>query len=204
MALGDLYITDDDLIAYLGVQGTADDDLIGAANLAATELVVDHCGRDFNQTTTASARIYRADHPFRLHVDDFHTITDLVVKTDDNDDATYETTWATSDFVLEPFNGIEGGVTGFPYRTITAVESRRWPCSSRATVEVTAQWGWAAVPDSVKQATKLLAAEIFRLKDAPLGVAGFNDFGPIRVREVPQVAMLLKRYRHPSRSVVVA
>jgi hypothetical protein len=71
-------------------------------------------------------------------------------------------------------------------------------------VQVTAQWGWAAVPDSVKQATKILAAEIFRLKDAPLGVAGFNDFGPVRVREVPQVSMLLKRYRHPSRAAIVA
>lgn len=201
MALGDPYIDSDDLADYLGVQGTADDDLLSAAIDSASGWVNRHCGRDFQQTTTATARVYSPDHPWRLHVDDFHTITDLVVKTDDADSGTYSTTWAATDYVLEPFNGIEHGSTGFPYRTIVAVEARRWPChTGRPRVQVTAQWGWAAVPAEVKQATRILAAEIFRLKDAPLGVAGFNDFGPVRVREVPQVALLLERYRHAVRS----
>lgn len=206
MSLGDAYISGDDLADYLGVTGTANDDLLTAAVESATGLVNQHCGdRDFNQTTTASARVFRADDRLLLDVYDFHTVTGLVVKTDDDNDGTYETTWTiTTDFVLEPFDGIENGHTGFPYRQIAAVNTLRWPCTGlRPRVQVTAQWGWTAVPDEVVQATRILAAEIFRLKDAPLGVAGFNEFGPIRVREVPQVALLLKDFQHPVRTVAV-
>lgn len=203
MALGDAYISGDDLGAYLGVTGTANDDLLTAATVSASGWVNRHCGRDFNQTTTATARVYAADDRVRLDVDDFHTITDLVIKTDDDNNGTYETTWTTADYVLEPFNGMENGRTGMPFRQIVAVETLRWPCGSRPRVQVTAQWGWAAVPGEVEQATLILAAEIFRLKDAPLGVAGFNDFGPVRVREVPQVAMLLQQFQHPIRTVAV-
>lgn len=205
MALGDTYITDDELIEYLSIQGTVNDDLVAAANLAATESINLHCARDFNQTTTATARVYAPDEPCRVDVDDFHTVTDLVVKTDDDNTGTYETTWTiTTDFVLEPFNGIENGRTGFPYRQIVAVDSLRFPRHlGRARLQVTAQWGWAAVPDAVKQANRILAAELFRVKDAPLGVAGINDFGVIRVHAVPQVAMLLRPYEHPVWTVAV-
>lgn len=204
MALGDNYITDDELIEYLGVTGTANDDLISAANAAASEWVTAYCARDFNKTTTASARVYVTDETGLLDVDDFHTVTDLLVKADDDNSGSYETTWTIdTDFVLEPFNGIEGGRTGYPYRQIAAVD-RVFPHPiNRARIQVTAQWGWAAVPDSVKQATRILAAEIFRLKDAPLGVAGFNEFGPVRVREVPQVKMLLSPYQHPIRTAPI-
>lgn len=205
MALSDPYITADDLVAYLAVQGTTDDDLITAACASASGWVTRHCGRDFNQTTTATARVYAPTQLHRVHVDDFHTTTDLVVKVDDADTGTYGTTWTiTTDFVLEPFNGMENGRTGHPYRTVVAVGSRSFPSlSGRARVQVTAQWGWAAIPDEVVQATTILAAEVYRLKDAPLGVAGFNDFGPLRVREVPQVAMLLEQFVHPRRSAFV-
>jgi hypothetical protein len=129
-----------------------------------------------------------------------------VVKSDDDATGSYEQTWTiTTDYILEPLNGIENGRTGFPYWRIRAVGTDRRFLSGqgRPQVQVTAQWGWAAVPASVKQANKILAAQYFTLKDAPHGIAGVNDFGPLRVQDVPQAARLLSPYQHPARTVAV-
>ena len=125
----------------------------------------------------------------------------LVIATDGGDTGTYSTTWTTADYVLEPFDGVDAGMTGFPYRTVRAVESLTFPTGGyRARVQVTALWGWTAVPDSVTLATKIMAAYLFNLKDSPLGVASFGDAGLIRVRDVPQATMLLDPYAHPART----
>lgn len=201
MALGDPYITNEDLAAYLGISGTKDVPLLDNAVAAATQWVTDHCQRDFNQETAATARVYDPDNPYRADVDDFYTTTGLVIKTDTADSGSYDTTWASTDYILRPHNGVEGGMTGFPYRQIISVESYTFPCrTGRPRLQVTAKWGWAAVPDAVKQATRILAAEVYRLKDAPLGIATANEFGPLRVREVPQVAMLLRKFQRPNRT----
>jgi hypothetical protein len=201
MALGDPYIDEDDLAAYLGVTDSEDATLMTAACAAATEWVNQHCQRQFQKTTTSSDRTYVARDPWHLEVDDFHTTTGLVIATDESDDGTYGTTWTAADYVLKPFDGIEAGMTGFPYRKVVAVESEMFPCrTGRPRVRVTAQWGWNAVPHSVTLASKVVAAFLFNLKDSPLGVASFADAGLIRVRDVPQAAMLLENYRHPAHS----
>jgi hypothetical protein len=69
-------------------------------------------------------------------------------------------------------------------------------------VQVTAQWGWAAVPPAVKEACLILAEETFKLKDAPFGIQGYGDYGPVRVRDNPKVASMLNPYRR--KSVLVA
>lgn len=201
MALGDPYITSTQLAAYLGVSDSYDDALMGSAVIAATEWVSKHCQRQFNKTTTATARTFVARDAYNCEVDDFHTITNLVIATDDSDTGTYGTTWSSTDYSLRPFNGIEAGMTGFPYRKIVAVESKYFPCpTGRARVQVTAQWGWNAVPESVTLATKIVAAFMFNLKDSPIGVASFGDSGLIRVRDVPQAVMLLAGYQHPGKT----
>ena len=64
-------------------------------------------------------------------------------------------------------------------------------------MHVTARWGWPAIPAPVKQAAFLVSAEQWKLKDAPFGVAGFGEFGAIRVRLNPMVTTLLGPYRRP-------
>jgi len=55
-------------------------------------------------------------------------------------------------------------------------------------------FGWPAVPRNVKTASLIAAAQIFRIKDAPFGVAGFGEFGVVRIQQNPQVMWLLRRY----------
>jgi hypothetical protein len=202
MALGDPYITKAQLAAYLNIGDAVDDLLLDSARTAATEWVRDHTQRDFNKTTSATARQFASTSPARCQVDDFHTITDLVIKTDDGGTGTYAQTWAAADYVLEPYDGVVGAIAGVPFRTVVAVAGRTFPrgTTGRPNVQVTAQWGWTAIPESVVLATKIVAAYVFNLKDSPLGVASFGDSGIIRVRDVPQAAMLLKNYCHPART----
>lgn len=197
MALGDPYAALADLKARLDIDvadETHDDELTDKLDGATLE--VNHfCNRQFNDAGTASARVYRVGDCGSVDVDDFSTDTGLVVKTDDGGTGTFSTTWDASDYELEPLNGIVDGETGWPYWTIRAVGGRRFPTyTRRASLQVTAQWGWGAVPAAVKDAALILAAESFKLREAPFGVAGFGDFGVVRVRDLPTVARKLAPY----------
>ena len=73
-----------------------------------------------------------------------------------------------------------------------------WPVAAngRTLIQITARWGWSAVPDAIREATVLLAARQFRRLDSPLGVAGFGDLGAIVVRRIdPDVAAMIAPYR---------
>lgn len=92
-----------------------------------------------------------------MWVPDFSTTDTLVVKT--GEPGSFTDTWATSDYRVEPLNPINGE----PYTAIVAVD-RVFPRFERhkATIEVTAQWGWAAVPPRVKQACAIQAGVLFK------------------------------------------
>jgi hypothetical protein len=171
------------------------------ARLAAESSVKRFCGRDFEVAgTSATARWFTPTSYYNLWVDDFANTTGLVVATDDNDDGTAEATWTAADYELHPLNGKINGET-VPYNSILAVNARWWPMCNRrkGSVSVTARWGWASVPDAVKQAALIQAAADFKRKDSPHGVAAFGEFGPFRVRGTmdPRAAELLVPYRHP-------
>lgn len=197
MALGDSYATLAELKSRLGgVSGSGEDAALTNALASASRSIEQYCRRQFNKTTTASARVFNPTSYRLTLVDDFHTTTDLVIATDGGGDGTYEATWSSSDYQLEPLNGITNGESGWPYFRIRAVYSRYFPCYwRRAPVQVTAQWGWTAVPTSVKEACLALAEETYKLKDAPFGVAGFGDLGVMRIRDNPKIAAMLTPYR---------
>jgi hypothetical protein len=195
MALGDPYATLAQLKSYLKITDGTDDDELNGALLSASVGINDFCDRQFNVASAASARVYRPEHGCLVKVDDFHTTAGLVVKTDDDEDGTFETTWTSTDFELEPLNGVVAGTSGWPYWKIRAVETLRFPSVRRSSVQVTAVWGWVAVPKPVYQACLILASETFKLKDAPFGVAGFGEFGAVRVKDNPMAARKLMPYQ---------
>ncbi|OII61209.1 hypothetical protein BJP40_06695 [Streptomyces sp. CC53] len=194
MALGDPYATRAQLKSYLKITNSDHDEQLDDALSSSTREIEKHCGRQFNDAVTTSARVFRPLNSRTAIVDDFHTTTGLVIKTDTDDDGVYETTWASTDYELEPLNGIRDGVPGWPYWRIKAVESELFPDGHRATLQVEARWGWAAVPAPVKQSCLILAAETFKLAGAPLGVAGFGEFGGVRVRHNAMVQRKLRPF----------
>ena len=190
MALGDPYAILPDLKSRMDIDDDTDDTRLTESLNSASREIESWCRRQFNKTTDASAREFRPQNSRWAYVDDFHTITDLVIATGDS----YSTVWAAADYQLEPLNGIVSGQTGWPYNRIVGV-NRTFSHCNRPTLQVTAQWGWTAVPAPVKEACLIIAAESFKLGDAPFGVAGFGEFGPVRVRMNTRAQTLLAPYR---------
>jgi len=193
MAITNGYATLAELKSFvsIAVADTDYDNDLERAVEAASRMIDDYCGRIFYDTGSASAKTFRAHSPYRLDVPDFSTTTGLVVKTDTTDDGTFDTTWTiTTDFTVET-----GSYTlaGRPYVKVLTTNTYLFPTiGRRRRVEVTAQWGWAAVPVEVEQTCLLVAAELWRRKDAPFGVAGFGPDGSVRVSstELPMLTRL--------------
>lgn len=200
MALTNAYVTTAQLKTWSGISDTGDDESLEFAINAASRAIDHYCGRRFHLDAEASARTYKAADPYSLFVDDIGSTTGLVVATDDNDDGTAETSWTiTTDYVVEPTNAL---AQSRPVYKIEAVGSKTFPFTGRRhRVTVTAKWGWPAVPDAVLQACLILSARFFHRKGSPQGVAGFGEFGVVRLATTdPDVASLLNEYR----AVVVA
>jgi hypothetical protein len=198
VALGDPYISTGDLKERLALEDEIDDGLLAGAVAAASDGVTDYCGRDFQKSAAATARRYRPTHPTLVITTDFFTTTGLVVKIDQDYDGVFETTIPSTDYELEPLDGIVNGREGFPFWKVRLVYGVPYPCTRRASIQVTAQWGWVEVPDKVIEATLILAQDLYGLKDTRFGVGGFGEFGRIRARENPHVAMLVGNYRRNS------
>lgn len=197
MAFGDPYITRPGLKSRMDLDDSTEHDAyVDEVIAAVTTEVREHCGRDFNDSGSVSARRYRPRRPDEVFIHDFHTTAGLIVQTDDDDDGVFETTWVEgTDFELHPLDGIHNGVPGWPYNHIVAVGGKRFRFSFRANLRVSARWGWAAVPDLVKTAAYILGQDTFQLRDSRLGIAGSDAFGSIvRVKDNPLVANKLKHF----------
>lgn len=208
MAMGDPYVTLVELKSYMGQAGsTANDDELTDALQSASSEINRHCNRQFNQASTATARLFKPDSMRATKVDDFWTTAQLVVETDTSGTGNFSQLWTASDYELLPVNGIVDGEPGWPYSKLRSCGGFWFPTYSGVpfrreyVVRVTAQWGWEAVPAPVKQACKILAQETWKLKDAPFGVAGVSGMQGgyvMRVRDNPLVSRKLAKYvRNP-------
>lgn len=160
--------------------GRLDAPLLEKAINAASRAVDAWTGRRFWQDAEPAARLYRPSGPYRVEVDDISTRTGLIVQTDTSGDASWATTWDVGDYELEPLNADGNGGAYAWWEIVSA--GGRFPCATRrAAVQVTARWGWSAIPAEVEEATILRAVALFRRKEAPFGVAGFGEFGAVRI-----------------------
>lgn len=161
---------------------------------AASRWIDDQCGRRFY--TASETRTYTAQDYDLLFIDDLVSVTTL--KTDEDEDRTYETTWATTDYDLEPENA---ALRGAPYTMIriTPDGDYSFPVGVRRGVQIAGSFGYAStVPDPVKQACLMQAARLYKRKDAILGVAGVGQLGQQTVQRVPsddEIMELLRPYR---------
>lgn len=176
------YVTVEELKRALGgISDNLDDDDLNRAALAASRMVDTYCNRFFYKTTSATVRKIEVENLIVLHVPDIADTAGLVVQSDENGDGTFEATWAATDYQTEPLSALTQPV-GQPITQIRGI-TRFFPLDwrSRARVQVTAVWGWPAVPAEITQATLTLANLLFRRKDAPLGITGNVDTGVARL-----------------------
>jgi hypothetical protein len=193
------YCTVEEVRGQLGDTGSKmDTALLERAVSAASRAVDAYCGRRFWQGPAPVARLFNPVDVYNAIVGDISTKTGLVVQTDNMGDASYTTTLGLKDFRLEPLNA-DADNLAFCWTRI--VSQRPWLQSYTGPLrppylKVTARWGWSAVPDEVAEATILKATSLFMRKDAPFGVAGFAEFGAVRItKRDPDVVDLLSPYQ---------
>jgi len=188
------YCTLGDLKSVLRIVDTVDDVMLEDRIEEASRVIDDFCDRRFYQDATATARIYTAPSTEYVLTDDIATATGLIVKVDTGHDATYATTLTSSQYQLEPINGIAKGTA---ITRIVANVGVTFPTTKApAPIQVTAVWGWPSVPRPVTSAAILLAGRLTKRGDSLLGVAGFGDLGAISVRNIdPDVQRMLSPYK---------
>jgi len=164
---------------------TIDDNVILDILLAVTEWVDEYTDRHFwRDGTTGSevARTFASNCGFDVAIDDLVPGSLTTLKTDSSGDGVFETTWSASDYQLLPVNR----PSGEPYTSIEAVGGLTFPTRTRRQsranrVEVTGIWGWPTVPRMVKRACLIQANRELKRNVSPEGVAGFGEFGAIRL-----------------------
>lgn len=184
------YVTSADLKGDLRITDNGDDAQVARAITAASRAVDRATNRQFGLVDAAEDRIYPASWRrgrWLVKIDDLMTETGFTVTTVDGTVTAYRLhpvnaaaegrPWTR--LVIDPASPVQP--TGEPYEEIT----------------VTAKFGWATVPDTVKEATLLQASRFFKRRDAPFGVAGSPDQGSemrLLAKVDPDVAVMLADY----------
>jgi hypothetical protein len=174
MAIINGYATLADVKAAARITDTIDDALLEIAIESSSRDLDAYTERVFYSTgATAVARVYIPQDIYLVETDDIISVTS--VKSDSNGNGTFDVTWETSDFQLEPLNGRAGGIDT-PATRIRAIGQYLWPVyeprnvnSNQASVQVTGVFGFATIPSAIKQATILASLRAYKRYESPTG-----------------------------------
>ena len=183
------YVTLAEFRDHLGpiAQSQTNDAMLALALAAAEESVNQHCGRTFGAVGASETRTFDGGS-CRILIDDcsaFTAVTHSVDRTTFS--AVTVTPW------LEPANTS-------PKTTLVATSPfDRW-------VRVTGTFGYGSTPSSVKTATLIKAARIFKRRESPTGVEGSSEFGLVRITrgEDADCVLLLSPYVRADRTMGLA
>lgn len=156
----------------------------------------EHFSTSFNART--ETRYFTADFHDLVWIDDLLSVTTL--KTDDNDDGTYETTWASTDYWLEPKNAQLGNQPK-PYRQVRIRSNGNYsfPTGVEYGIEIAGNWGYCTAANRPATITNFLLLgghRIWKRKDAIFGIAGTPALGTqiiqARIQQDSDLVMLLQ------------
>lgn len=191
-------VSDADFLAYMPT-GTTSTEALGrmtTALAAAHRAIYTHCGRTFSlvaSDATATARTFRPRSPRdkRLLIHDCIEISTVVESS--------ATLTVLVDFVPEPLNGLDDAGQAVPFDGLTRYAGYWYYDDNLPTVTVTAKWGYATVangvPPGAVEACKLLAKDLVGARDLTGDIAGFSEFGAVRIRQNSTIADLLEPLR---------
>lgn len=197
MSVTNGYVSLDLVKKALRITDDIDDQILELSIEAASREIDGYCERVFYSTT--ETRVFVPRDSFTVEIDDLTTLTTLKTSTGGE---TFNETWTATDYQLEPVNGVAGGLES-PATIVRAIGDYVFPTFEprnvnhyEATVQIEGVWGWSAIPTAVQQAALLLTLRQYRRYDSPLGIAGFDEMGAVRVGRIdPDVQKLLMPFR---------
>lgn len=155
---------------------TGRDGIIEAMIEAASRWIDRHTQRKFY--ASSETRYFTARCGYEVRVPDLLSVTTL--KTDEDGDRTYETTWATTDYDLMPYN-----YTPYQWIEITPNGNNVFPLLRKG-IEIAGSWGYASTtPDDINEACLLLSARLYKRKDTTFGILGNTRLGQVTM-QVPK------------------
>jgi hypothetical protein len=193
MAITNGYATLAQVKSALRITDNLDDSLLEMAIESASRAIDQYTNRNFYNAGTA-VRYYAPDDSLNVTIDDMISLVSLQTMSDD--EQVYDTTWASTDYQLEPLNRIVDGIPQ-PYTHIRAVGDYTYlTLDGEATIKVTGVWGWNSTPIQVTQACVIQASRIFKRLDSPLGIIS-GELGSMRVGSQldPDVRQLIESLR---------
>ena len=194
MAIVNGYCTLAEARAWLGIgtSDTVDDAVIEAIAEEVSRWIDSYCSRRFYKNSSDETRYYTAINDYVTETDDIVSITTL--KTDNDGDGVFESTWETDNYILWPYNGQE------PYQRVEVNKGSMtylFPRSKKG-VQVVGVFGWSSVPTQIRRACVMQTARIFKRQDAIFGIAGSSAMGEMTI-SMPgldsDVERLLNLYR---------
>lgn len=203
MAITDGYCTLAEVKAAARITDSTDDTLLENCVEAASRRIDGFVNRFFYQKS-ATLSLYLTDtnvvgpyayNQYTLSIPDLYSVT--TVKSDDDGDGTFETTWTTNvDYRLEPLDTV---LQNRPYNKIIAIGAKAFPVIFQPPMpgmQVQGVWGWPAIPDDIREAAIIMSLRLFSRYNSPLGVLGFGEMGAVTVRAVdPDIREMLSPYR---------
>jgi hypothetical protein len=194
----DLCITPEQLKSRTGISDSLDDREILGVCRAITEWIEDtHCETVFARRM-ATVLLEPCGY-YSVQTPDLVSVTTL--KTDDDADGVFETTWATSDYELQPVNAA-AHIRPKPYTAIAAVGSRLFPVTTarygrKARAQLVGVLGWPSMPAPVTEAAGLLGADYLAACGMKFGVMSFGDYAVRAKLNGPALEMLRGYRKHP-------
>lgn len=199
------YCATADLQAWMQVSApiAADTTIMDADITSVSRWIDNYCGQKFWLDPSPVARTFTCTNRYTVDFDgDGIGNSTITVKSDVSGDGVFETTWAGTDYQLTPPNAPTQGAEAQPWTGLRAVGTLTMPIPYTSLLartdrlQVTAKWGWPAIPSQVAQACLIQSARIFKRRYSPEGVAGFGEFGAVRVNSLDvDVQRLLADYR---------
>lgn len=155
-----------------------------------SRLIDEHTHRIFYTSTAHTVKYYTPKSWDFVLTDDIISIDTGGLTMDLDNDGTYETVWATTDFLLMPPNSP-------PYSWIEIAPGGQYtfPLTTNG-IKVTGSFGYSAVPDTIREATYLQSYRLWVRHSAPFGVAGGGEMGQATAIAAldPDVMLLIAAY----------
>jgi len=191
MAITDGLATLEQVKTNLDLTDSVDDTMLELCIESASRQIEQFTERIFTQVS--ATRVYTPRDSYVVETDDIYSITTL--KTSTAADGVFDETWTAADMQTEPLNGIAGGIAS-PITSIRAVGDYLFPISGgEATVQIVGTFGWASIPTAITQACILQASRYYKRADSPMGVAGFDAMGVVRLSRIdPDIATLIEPF----------
>ena len=180
-----------------GAGDTKDDNAIESVIEAVSRSIDNICWQRFFTSAANESRYFTAEFSDWLRLPE-RIISVNTLKTDNDNDRTYESIWTTNDYDLLPYNAT---LDGEPYRwlEVTPNGDYSFPVGVRKGVEISGKFGWSSAPGPIGEACLLASHRLMARRNSPYGVSGAAAMGNLtltveKMKSDPDIMELLGPY----------